>query len=159
MCGYGGMADTLASGANGSNTVQVQVLLSAPFLFLKLYRDVAQFGRALRSGRRGRGFESRHLDQKKARLSAGLFNFSLYFSVFQSVLSSREYVNAQKEYPFLCYHGQKGFLQRLSLHIEQERFRHYVHRLHHNIIFSASSKGTESFISMYSIAIFRKAYS
>ena len=34
MCGYGGMADTLASGANGSNTVQVQVLLSAPFLFL-----------------------------------------------------------------------------------------------------------------------------
>ena len=30
MCGYGGMADTLASGANGSNTVQVQVLLSAP---------------------------------------------------------------------------------------------------------------------------------
>ena len=29
------------------------------------YRDVAQFGRALRSGRRGRRFESCHLDQKK----------------------------------------------------------------------------------------------
>ena len=27
-------------------------------------RDVAQFGRALRSGRRGCGFKSRHLDQK-----------------------------------------------------------------------------------------------
>ena len=29
------------------------------------YRGVAQFGRALRSGRRGRVFESRHLDCKK----------------------------------------------------------------------------------------------
>ncbi len=29
-----------------------------------IYRGVAQFGRALRSGRRGRGFESRRLDQK-----------------------------------------------------------------------------------------------
>ena len=28
-------------------------------------RGVAQFGRALRSGRRGRGFESRRLDTKK----------------------------------------------------------------------------------------------
>ena len=28
----------------------------------KLYRGVAQFGRALRSGRRGRVFESRRLD-------------------------------------------------------------------------------------------------
>ena len=28
-------------------------------------RGVAQFGRALRSGRRGRGFESRRLDQKR----------------------------------------------------------------------------------------------
>ena len=35
------------------------ILLSSP----KLYRGVAQFGRALRSGRRGRGFKSRHLDQ------------------------------------------------------------------------------------------------
>ena len=63
------MADTSASGADDSNIVQVQVLLSAPiFLTIKYYtlaeyRDVAQFGRALRSGRRGRGFESRHLDQ------------------------------------------------------------------------------------------------
>ena len=29
---------------------------------IAIYRGVAQFGRALRSGRRGRGFESRHLD-------------------------------------------------------------------------------------------------
>lgn len=31
----------------------------------KYYRDVAQFGRAPRSGRGGRGFESRHPDHKK----------------------------------------------------------------------------------------------
>ena len=30
----------------------------------KSYRGVAQFGRALRSGRRGRRFKSCHLDQK-----------------------------------------------------------------------------------------------
>ena len=33
--------------------------------FYRLYRGVAQFGRALRSGRRGRVFESRHPDHKK----------------------------------------------------------------------------------------------
>ena len=44
------MADTSASGADDSNIVQVQVLLSAPiFLTIKYYtlaeyRDVAQFG-------------------------------------------------------------------------------------------------------------------
>ena len=31
-----------------------------------VFRGVAQFGRALRSGRRGRGFKSRHLDQSLA---------------------------------------------------------------------------------------------
>ena len=36
------------------------------------YRDVAQFGRALRSGRRSRRFESCHLDQNKKTLW-GLF--------------------------------------------------------------------------------------
>ena len=43
------LVDTLDSGSNGSNTVEVQVLLSAP-----TYWDVAQFGRALPWG--GRGF-------------------------------------------------------------------------------------------------------
>ena len=33
------------------------------------YRDVAQFGRALRSGRRGCGFKSRHLDQKRLKIN------------------------------------------------------------------------------------------
>ena len=39
------------------------------------YRDVAQFGRALRSGRRSRRFESCHLDQKK-KAQPGLFSFA-----------------------------------------------------------------------------------
>ena len=37
------------------------------------FRGVAQFGRALRSGRRGRGFKSRHLDQKSVDLVGGFF--------------------------------------------------------------------------------------
>ena len=36
-----------------------------------VFRGVAQFGRALRSGRRGRGFESRHLDQIKKSANQG----------------------------------------------------------------------------------------
>ncbi len=38
---------------------------SARFVQLNRFRDVAQFGRALRSGRRGRRFKSCHLDQNK----------------------------------------------------------------------------------------------
>ena len=38
----------------------------------KSYRGVAQFGRALRSGRRGRVFESRRFDDGKAPESLGL---------------------------------------------------------------------------------------
>ncbi len=37
------------------------------------YRGVAQFGRALRSGRRGRGFKSRHLDHVGAVVAAPIF--------------------------------------------------------------------------------------
>ena len=46
-------------------------------------RGVAQFGRALRSGRRGRGFESRRLDSVlealKIRLNSG---FSVLFAFY-----------------------------------------------------------------------------
>ena len=53
-------------------------------------RGVAQLGRALRSGRRGRGFESRHLDTRKIkgfRVSGTLdfylgSNFVLTFSIY-----------------------------------------------------------------------------
>ena len=35
------------------------------YVVYRSYRDVAQFGRALRSGRRGRRFQSCHPDQKR----------------------------------------------------------------------------------------------
>ena len=35
------------------------------YIVYRSYRDVAQFGRALRSGRRGRRFKSCHPDQKR----------------------------------------------------------------------------------------------
>ena len=38
---------------------------------------MAQFGRALRSGRRSRGFESRHLDQKQKTPNGCFFVFAL----------------------------------------------------------------------------------
>ena len=34
LCGHGGTADALASGASGGNPVEVQILLTAPFLFV-----------------------------------------------------------------------------------------------------------------------------
>ena len=45
------------------------------YVVYRSYRDVAQFGRALRSGRRGRRFKSRHPDQngKQIALLCGLF--------------------------------------------------------------------------------------
>ncbi len=43
----------------------------------RLFRGVAQFGSALGSGPRGRGFKSRHLDQKERRiLRRSFFAFS-----------------------------------------------------------------------------------
>ena len=49
-----------------------------------MQRGVAQFGRALGSGPRGRGFKSRHSDQKKRQLSTESCRFfcSLIYSLF-----------------------------------------------------------------------------
>ena len=49
-----------------------------------VFRGVAQFGRALRSGRRGRGFESRHLDQ--IRTTVLIRNRSPLFFALKSLL-------------------------------------------------------------------------
>ena len=42
-------------------------------MLFAVIRRVAQFGRALRSGRRGRRFESCHADDKKDHPLGGLF--------------------------------------------------------------------------------------
>ena len=51
----------------------------AVFVWQSRHRGVAQFGRAPRSGRGGRGFKSRHLDQRDAGL-----NFALGSALFIS---------------------------------------------------------------------------
>ena len=70
---------------------------------------MAQFGRALRSGRRGRGFESRHLDHKGTvamiQVAAVPFNFSylevLDFKDFLSSVGSMLRENAETKGNFL----------------------------------------------------------
>ena len=74
-----GSPDTLRSGllctvrSNKKYEKRLRILLTERTLpdiivfvarkeYRRLLRGVAQFGRALRSGRRGRGFKSRHLD-------------------------------------------------------------------------------------------------
>lgn len=55
-----------------------------------LPRGVAQLGSALRSGRRGRGFKSRHPDQRKCWYAAEKWQ-----SVFL-IFGSREYLGDKK---------------------------------------------------------------
>ena len=52
------LVDALVSGTSGSNTLEVRVFLSAP-----LFWGCSSVDRALRSHRRGRGFESHQLHQ------------------------------------------------------------------------------------------------
>ncbi len=53
------LVDALVSGTSGSNTLEVRVFLSAPFNW-----GCSSVDRALRSHRRGRGFESHQLHHK-----------------------------------------------------------------------------------------------
>ena len=59
----------------------------AVFVWQSRHRGVAQFGRAPRSGRGGRGFKSRHLDQRdagsKVALGSALFISSAQLCVAQ----------------------------------------------------------------------------
>ena len=60
---YGRMAelvDALVSGTSGSDTLEVRVFLCPP----EVFRGCSSADRALRSHRRGRGFESHQLHQK-----------------------------------------------------------------------------------------------
>ena len=56
------LVDALVSGTSGSDTLEVRVLLSAPKAY-KAFRGCSSVDRALRSHRRGRGFESHQLHQ------------------------------------------------------------------------------------------------
>ena len=68
-------SDSVCKGSNPFRATKEEVaagnliwITSSHFI---IFRDVAQFGRALRSGRRGRGFESRHPDQKNTPPAVG----------------------------------------------------------------------------------------
>ena len=55
----------------GSNPYSAAILALNFYSRLNFRRGVAQFGGALRSGRRGRRFKSCHLDQKRPLASSG----------------------------------------------------------------------------------------
>ena len=68
---YGRMAelvDALVSGTSGSNTLEVRVFLRPPGIW-----GCSSADRALRSHRRGRGFESHQLHQIKKCKSSGIW--------------------------------------------------------------------------------------
>lgn len=48
--------------------IELEAITTCNGINLSVQRDVAQLGSALRSGRRGRGFESRHPDVKFKQL-------------------------------------------------------------------------------------------
>ena len=56
------LVDALVSGTSGSNTLEVRVFLCPPYV--KVRRGCSSVDRALRSHRRGRGFESHQLHQE-----------------------------------------------------------------------------------------------
>ena len=66
----------------------------AVFVWQSRHRGVAQFGRAPRSGRGGRGFKSRHLDQRDAGP-----NFALGSALFYCLHTDEWFVVVQG---FLC---------------------------------------------------------
>ena len=57
------LVDALVSGTSGSNTLEVRVFLRPPLF--PWIRGCSSVDRALRSHRRGRGFESHQLHQIK----------------------------------------------------------------------------------------------
>ena len=71
-----------------------------------LYRGVAQFGRALRSGRRGRGFKSRHLDQLKASTRKLLVEVLFINFIIAFIKVNRRRISAA----VFCYAATSGAL-------------------------------------------------
>ena len=85
---------------------------------VKKYRSVAQFGRALRSGRRGRGFESRRFDSLAGAPEALFIRFSVLFMLyfilthfsynFNLINTDLNYSNSQYSSFLLCPNLSSG---------------------------------------------------
>ncbi len=72
-----------------------------------LYRDVAQFGSALRSGRRGRRFKSCHPDQQNLSNQAVSEVFIL-FKILRKIDFDHNFLSSTVEQsPFLCFNRIK----------------------------------------------------
>ena len=71
------LVDALVSGTSGSNALEVRVFLSAPHspFVWRAFWGCSSVDRALRSHRRGRGFESHQLHQKNSNAVYRRFNF------------------------------------------------------------------------------------
>ena len=67
------LVDALVSGTSGSNTLEVRVFLRPP----RQFWGCSSVDRALRSHRRGRGFESHQLHQDKTPVWAFFYNFEI----------------------------------------------------------------------------------
>ena len=101
--------------------VRVRILIGQPneplssMVGVFFLRGVAQFGRALRSGRRGRVFESRRLDQKTHGTPKGAVLF--YCGVI------REY---RSNSPADCWAAAAGALQPIFLQSKNDARRYHV---------------------------------
>lgn len=87
-------SDSVCEGSSPSSVVENLRKQILNFLFTRrqvhTYRSVAQLGRALRSGRRGRVFESRHSDFKKRYFKACNMCALEYFFVWRKKLYGDE---------------------------------------------------------------------
>ena len=82
-------SDSVCEGSNPSSAAMAPIL--GPH-----FRGVAQLGRALRSGRRGRWFESSHLDHRKK----GPQTRALFSMVKRLVSRDSRYESGEAESPF-----------------------------------------------------------
>ena len=83
------LVDALVSGTSGSNALEVRVFLSAPDFW-----GCSSVDRALRSHRRGRGFESHQLHQDKEK--AGVSRFFYLSTLYQQSVRHSTYLQLVK---------------------------------------------------------------
>ena len=95
------LVDALVSGTSGSNALEVRVFLSAPYFAKGFVWQViyiwgcSSVDRALRSHRRGRGFESHQLHQDKySNCFVGIF----LFSIVGHVIMGLQLLNYKSQY-------------------------------------------------------------
>ena len=90
------LVDALVSGTSGSNALEVRVFLSAP-----VFWGCSSVDRALRSHRRGRGFESHQLHQDKASRINNLCKTKKTTEMPSLIFINTIYTNVKKKSGYL----------------------------------------------------------